>query len=984
MGTSLESALIGRTRELALLCDTLTAARTGSVLAVVTGEAGVGKSRLVTEALATPQMQGAWIIRGECIASSRDAIPLAPVLEGLRTLAARVTDGPSRRRLEALVRGGPDTVTTPRSLVAAVLDAIVAAAEGRRVLLVVDDLQWADGATIGLVEHVARNVPGTRVTGIATLRSGPDVPQAVDRLTAELARRRQVRFIDVQPLDAEAVREMVEAAWGPDVSDDVVQRILELSGGIPFHLESIFFHGDRTARTLPKDLRLITANDVNSLTKDAGHVLDVLATITEPAERALLAAAAGVHGERLERALDDLEAAHLAVRTEGRWMVRHALITEVVAAGHSRAHRRRIHAALAGPLRAEAGASADAASAAELFALGALHAAAADDDGAALRDHLAAANAGLASGQAELAARQARQALRLARRHPDTLAGSGWRLDAIERMAARALSAAGEAGEALRLLGSAADDTDRDADSLARSLLLRNVILGQVGDVDTAARLTAEMLDSNVAEGLSSVARCRLLNVLASCRGLQGRGSESLQLARQALAIARRERSDDDLAEARSNVAMGLLLLGDHQAAAAEARRAWRLIRAGGAIVDELAARPDDCSRIYAIVNIADLHVDAGAYASALEIADTVMARLQCARSMSRECRLMASAAVDALTRTGRWAEAVLLIRAALRGAEPNLEALFHAYHARVLAASGRFRQSRAELERARHRLGLGNDPWVMLEVAACAAEAWMWEGDIARVRSAARSGILAPGEAWTLYAVGLELHALRLAAESGAEPGRRRRATAHAASRLTRAIEAAEAAVERCAQPHMRGLRPTLIDWCRAEVARLEGHDDAAAWVELAEGWRRIGRPLDEAYALFRSAGALPPGDEGDAADALLRAHRLCHRLSARPLAWRIEREGARLGLELSGRRRLDGPDPAAVEQVLLGLTDRERQVAELIAKGASNRDIARELVITEKTASIHVSNIIGKLGVQRRGEVAALMHHTDGVSLG
>ncbi len=978
MGRSLESPFTGRTRELALLCDALAAASAEAILAVVTGEAGVGKSRLVTEALGAPQVRGAWVIRGECIASSRDVIPLAPVLEGLRTLTSRVTDGPSRRRLEALVRGGPLSTTARRNLVASVLDAIVNAAKGRRVFLVIDDLQWADRTTLSLIEHVARNVPSTRVTAIATLRQERKDANGVNRLTAELARRRHVVFIDVSQLDDEAVGEMVKSAWGPDVDDDVTRRILDLSGGIPFYVESILFHGDRSARTLPEDLRLITATKVTSLSKDARRFLDVLATITEPAEPALLASATGIHGERAQRSLRGLEAAHLAVPSEGRWMIRHTLITEVVAAGHSRAERRRIHAALAGPLRAEATTSADAARAAELFALGALHAAAGGDEAASLRDHLAAASAALASGRAELASRQARLALRLARRHPDALAGSGWSLDAIERLAARALSAAGHAGEALHLLGSAVAAADRDAESLAQTLLLRNVILGQVGDVDAAAAITEEMLRSEFASKLCPATHCRLLNVLASCRGLQGRGAESLQLAREALAIAARERDDDDIAEARSNMAMGHLLLGHDQDAADEAASAWQLIREQGAIVDELAAQADDRSRIYAIVNIADLHVDAGAYANAIEVADTVMAKLRCAQSMTRECRMMASAAIDALTRTGRWAEATTLIRAARRGAEPNLAALFDAYHARILAASGRFRQARAALERAGHVSGRGNDPWVMLEMAACATEAAMWEGDLQRVRSTVRGGLLTPGEVWTLYAIGLELHGLRLAAESGPESGRRRRSGPDGASRLTQAIESAETAVERCARAHPHGLRPTLIVWCRAEMARLKGPDDAATWTGLAEDWRRIGRPLDEAYALYRSAAALRSDADEVATDALVRAHRLCQRLSARPMAWRIERAGAKLGLELAGRRSLDGPGPSAADQDMAGLTDRERQVAGLIAQGASNRDIARELVITEKTASIHVSNIIGKLGVRRRGEVAALVHRT------
>jgi DNA-binding NarL/FixJ family response regulator len=153
-------------------------------------------------------------------------------------------------------------------------------------------------------------------------------------------------------------------------------------------------------------------------------------------------------------------------------------------------------------------------------------------------------------------------------------------------------------------------------------------------------------------------------------------------------------------------------------------------------------------------------------------------------------------------------------------------------------------------------------------------------------------------------------------------------------------------------------------------ELARLKGGGDPTAWDATAAAWDRIGRPALAAYARYRSAEAVL-GQRGDrlvAASSLRLAHRSASELGARPLLGEIERLARQARIELDGGRATEAsPDP-------LGLTEREAEVIRLVAAGRSNQQIADALFITRKTASVHVSNILGKLGVANRVEAAAI----------
>ncbi len=159
------------------------------------------------------------------------------------------------------------------------------------------------------------------------------------------------------------------------------------------------------------------------------------------------------------------------------------------------------------------------------------------------------------------------------------------------------------------------------------------------------------------------------------------------------------------------------------------------------------------------------------------------------------------------------------------------------------------------------------------------------------------------------------------------------------------------------------------------ADHCRAAGHDDPARYAAAAEGWAALGRPYRAARALWRQAEALvAAGDRDAACGPVAAALETSERLGAAWLAGELESLIARGRLRLRG----EGADGTAGENgdEPFGLTPRERQVLALVAAGATNREIGKQLYMAEKTASVHVSRILAKLDVRSRTEAAGVAH--------
>jgi DNA-binding CsgD family transcriptional regulator len=335
--------------------------------------------------------------------------------------------------------------------------------------------------------------------------------------------------------------------------------------------------------------------------------------------------------------------------------------------------------------------------------------------------------------------------------------------------------------------------------------------------------------------------------------------------------------------------------------------------------------------------------------------------------------------AAEAALELGRW-EVVEQVAADVRaGPGGNVVRSFaHELEGMLSAARGDFAAAEEHLQQARELLGAAAGPELLRYSGELEAEIALWSG---RPQDAA--------------AAAAEAHRL---AESLADPitaarpaalGARAQADIAAIARARRDSAAAAVAVERAraileAALGRSGDVPALVATIRAEVARAEGRADLAAWEAAARACGARGSALDGAYASWRCAEAalaLPDG-RATAAAALRRARAIAEPLGARPLVDEIDGLARRARIDLS-----TAPEPAPAEprhEVAreLGLTARELEVLEHVAAGRTNREIAAELFISVRTAGVHVSHILAKLGASTRTEAAAAAHRLGLVS--
>ena len=297
----------------------------------------------------------------------------------------------------------------------------------------------------------------------------------------------------------------------------------------------------------------------------------------------------------------------------------------------------------------------------------------------------------------------------------------------------------------------------------------------------------------------------------------------------------------------------------------------------------------------------------------------------------------------------------------------------------------GDFQAAQAHLDTIKERsLSLAGMPSHARQHTALLAELRVWQGRLEEARAAVQDGldrVAATDE--RLRSGRLLWLGMRVEADQ-AELGRAR----HGQGEVQAAVRAAEALASRAAAKTPSPLMPkaspilatpavaALFD---AERSRLEGRSDPILWQAAATAWLALGRPYPAAYAQWRQAEALlaSRATRAQAEETLRAAHAVAVRLGAVPLRRELELLAQR------GRIGLEAPaDPAVAEPKVpsvaasLGLTRREAEVLALVAEGRTNRQIGQALFITPKTASVHVSRILAKLGAAGRGEAAAIAH--------
>jgi DNA-binding CsgD family transcriptional regulator len=331
--------------------------------------------------------------------------------------------------------------------------------------------------------------------------------------------------------------------------------------------------------------------------------------------------------------------------------------------------------------------------------------------------------------------------------------------------------------------------------------------------------------------------------------------------------------------------------------------------------------------------------------------------------------------------RLGRLDETAAIVdRVLAEGPKGVAAVVLHDNAAHLAMRRGRLDDAVAHFELARELLGGTSDSMWIGNQSAGRAETALWGGDPERGWQLATGALeLVPKDQYAHFTSRLHATALRAAAD------RAQRALAlgdhDAAARAQSDARTTFASLRALLAPGRwhdgaPGPEPAAFDALgAAELTRADGRPDPATWAAAAERFAALTEPFECAYARWRQAEALivAGGDRAAAAEALGEAAQIAATLRAPLLAAEVEglAKRARLTLEAAPG---DAPEVEGIDR--LGLTDRELTVLELLAEGHTNREIGETLFISEKTASVHVSRILGKLGVRSRVEAATAAH--------
>ena len=986
MTTRMTSAhFVGRAGELAELEAALRDAAEGRPsLALVGGESGVGKSRLAEELKQHARKSGARVLAGDCVELGEDELPYAPLLSALRPL---VRDGdraldelaPSYgAAIAAIMPGLGSGHSAGDATQSRVFEALLALLESlgtdEPVVLVIEDLHWADSSTRSFIGFLARTICSERLLVVGTYRSDElHRRHPLRPLLAELASDQYARLLELSRFTPEELAQQLEGILAGRPETDLVERIYVRSEGNALYAEEILAAGLDGRGALPPTLRDALMLRVDRLSSTAQELLRWLAC-QAAADHSLLAAVAGLEPPALRDALREAVASHIVVTLpDESYAFRHALLREVVYDDLLPGERTELHGSLARALedRVEAGERG-----AHITAQTAHHWVAAGDQPRALA---ATARAALAAervnafGEAQALFERALALWERVER-PEQVAG----LEEVELLR-RTASAADQAGDPTRqeaLLRRALDLVDAQADPGRAATLHERLSQSLWSQHEQDASLDAmrEGL-ALLPEGAQYPERAKLLSQLAKRRMLQSRFAEAEECAREAIAVARAvgHREAESIGLNALGTAMGER--GETDAGVEHIRESLEIARE-----DDLPMEEGD-----AWINMADVLSLAGRTEEALAIArHGLEAGLT---SPWRSADWLRLAISDYSFQLGNWDEAEAAIPGQSRRHTGGTFVYWQLCRAQLALGRGDRALAEEAIAALREATAGSTEPQFLGPYGALSSELERRAGDIEAARSAVDEGLdrIEYCSEDVLRIAALAVAGLRVEGDAG-EAARDRRDEASEAMARGRA----DALLERGRLAASSGgvVQAAQAATAEAEHARATDAEPAALWAEAAAAWEGLRRPYHAAYARWRESEALMAARDRDgAAAAASRALVAARRLGSAWLAEEVESLAARARLQLGEKPPRAAMDGEEEPEDPFGLTARERDVLTLVAAGATNREIGERLHMAEKTASVHVSRILAKLNVRSRTEAAALAHRqglADPASIG
>jgi DNA-binding CsgD family transcriptional regulator/tetratricopeptide (TPR) repeat protein len=969
-------ALVGRAAELALLDELLAGARAGApALCVVSGEAGVGKTRLARELERRAAAAGMLCLRGQCLALAGGEFPFAPLVGIFRGLAAargpaalEALDAGARRLLQLQAAGpGDGEPPAPAIVHASVVEALRRLAATEPAAILVEDVHWADESTRDFLQVLVRGLSEEKLLVLATFRTD-ELPgeHPARALLAEMARWERVCSLELGRLSREQTARQLEAIAGHEVAPEALQAIHARAQGNPFLAEELWAARAGAGQdAIPASLGDALLARVRRLPADTQAALRLLAVFGRPvgAELAAVAAAAadkpaGSDPDTTAAALRRAADAHVLVPGEGGRTLtfRHALVREALYGELMPGEREALHRSVAEALAATSGGGV----AAEL----AYHHLAAGRRPAAL---VASIDAGL-------------EEVRLTA-YPEALAHFERALElweSVEPDADPALDRADlhrEAAEAARLVGeyeraiehcrAALEHLDVTRDPVRVACVY--ALLGRFQSWD-AERSLAELDRALALLGPDPAAEHACVMTTQSLMlGLLGRRAEARDRAGEALAAAEAAGAEREACRARSELGLAQAFMGDLEGGE-------RSLRAALQAAEELRAA-EEVARGWTY--LAELERLRGRSRAALAAMQEGRHRAVALGASASWGAFMAVLSADDLFHLGFWddLDALLETTASVNAGRPGAVA-WPLVAGQLALARGEVEEAAALLERARECALRGVTTELLPHVGAALAELELARGDApaARARVAEMLKLIGGHEdvinTPVLYGAGaraeaqIAVRALRSRDAAAAKAARER------AHELTASLAALVSSAPGDRPPPRAA---ACLEQAKADLAPPGAPAAAAQWARAAAAWEALGHPYPAAWARLRHAELLLTGRRAQrrASRSLELAHAHAARLGATVLLADIEALARRARVPVAA-----APARPDKDDETLGLTPREAEVLRLIADGLTNRQIGEKLFITPKTAGLHVSRILAKLNVDSRVKAAALAH--------
>ena len=993
------SHFVGRAGELAELQRAFDEAASGHPgLVLIGGDSGVGKTRLVSEfeqrlelgseEAAVGDSPGVIFLRGQSLEQSDGDLPYAPLLSALRPVvrgrheALEELSASDRSQLATILPGleddgrardqRPDPSGQLR-LFEAMLELLEILAECEPLVMALEDVHWADRSTRAFIAFAARSLRQTRVLLLLSYRADElHRRHPLRPLLSELERLDRARRIDLQPFDRDELSEVLTDILGSAPDGSLLNRLYARSEGNPLYTEELLAAGTDGRGAAPQSLRDAFIARIEQLSPDAQRIARVV-SVARVLDEATLVAVTGLEIDAVQVALREAVAEQVLIACdETGFGFRHALLREALHDDLLPGERSELHLALAHRLELDCGVDEEQELERKTAIAG--HYAAAGAQPAALRSTIAAAQAAQRVFAFGEAADLADRALELWPRVPDAEQVAGVSHVDLLQIGSRAHGDAGKRTraesllrEALRELGPTADP-GRYAYLLAR--LSRTIwMLNQGAEALAAGERALAILPADEPVGV----RPLILAWLARMRFLRGNFQDAVVDGERALELAVAAGDQESESNLLNTLGMAKAHLQELDEGVALLRRAI-----------DVAVEADDLDGIsVAYANLADMLGLAGRNREGLVVAREGLERLP--RRFARRQDWMQLTVSEQAFECGDWIPA----RDALEQTPARLMGLMQIY--RVLCE--------AELE-----LGVGDDAaaeqlldTIAEAIAITTEPQWMGAYGSLRAELHARRGELDDARRYAEQGLGrLEIctdDAIRIARLSAS-------AVAVETDRAQRARDLRDSAGRRDAlaraRMHMSRLEAAVqaggaveqarLAQAKAEMARARGRGSGKDFAKAADAWESIDRPYNAAQARWRQAECEIAAGKRDAAAmaaavALAQAERLGSRWLADEVRNLIERArldvaGAHAVVQDNGNAGANATNGAAASDDPFGLTPRERQVLQLVAKGATNRQIGQALYMAEKTASVHVSRILSKLDVQGRTEAAAVAH--------